>query len=162
MLDIKKESLTGAGLEAKNGRISILGFLILFISIFSGCTGHYGSISEDTTVFKNFKRGIPVENYKYYFKGHMSYPYANIGLKSEYPFKSPNWQPINLDEIALQTLVFIAFRKTPSYYYGARLLNHKGEDIGIIFTNAWNVRVIMTEDNQIDQVVAFSGQIWEK
>ena len=79
--------------------------LLILLSTLTGCFQNYGRIKRTPEITKSFETYQALPEYRYYYYGTGSMPYAVIGIDRNYELRSRIWQEIDLTQNQLRKYV---------------------------------------------------------
>ncbi len=131
--------------------ILLISIIFTFFPFTAEARWSYGHLVKSYEVENEFKTGTIPTNYSYYFNGWTSEPDAIIGISKDYVLKSKLWKPFNPEELSIQTLRQRMYQRNRNRgsFQGAWLKDHKGEIMGIYFSDNKNATIKMAGDKQI-------------
>ncbi len=109
----------------------------------------YGKLERSKEITKVFQTPQILPNHKYYVSGWGSVPYANIAIDSQFKLRKGLWSP---DEATVPILrnwvreMDIIYGYPPS---GSRILDHKGQQLGVWYSSKQWTTIIIEEENEI-------------
>lgn len=109
----------------------------------------YGKLEHSHEVTKAFETPRVLENHQYYYNGWGSVPYAIIAVDRSYKLRKGLWKPIEATVPLLRSWVH---QMDSIYGYpprGFRILDHKGNPVGVWFSSKQWTTIVIEEDNQI-------------
>jgi hypothetical protein len=122
---------------------------MLFITVFSGCTGAYGRLKIDPKIRQSFLQKQMISGYHYYYVGRASLPYAIVGIKDGYVFSSRFWESIPPGSGQFGKLVGLLYGSDFSYPIGAKILSPEGNLVGFWFSTVAFATIEFGPDNQV-------------
>lgn len=109
----------------------------------------YGKLERSRDVTKIFETPRVLKNHQYYFNGWGSVPYAIIAIDRKYKLRQGLWKEVEATVPLLRSWV----SQMDSIYgyppYGFRILDHRGNQMGIWYSSKQWTTVVIEEDNQI-------------
>ena len=109
----------------------------------------YGKLKRDRDVNRIFQTYQVLANHKYYTTGQGNIPHAIIGIQDSFKLRSGIWKPVELTTPLLRSWV----TKMDNIYgyppYGSRILDDKGQQLGIWYSSKQWTTVIIEENNEI-------------
>ena len=130
--------------------IAVLGVLFA-ATMLSGCIENYGRIKRSPELTEAFQSNKLEPDYKYYYYGLPSYPYAIIGIDPAYQLSSNIWREIDSDTEQFRKMVYRVWEDDyHSSISGASILSPTGEKVGIWYSSIWFVAVRFEENNRIE------------
>ena len=73
--------------------VHVAGFFLSAL-LMAGCAGNYGSYKLDAEVLQSFKENRVPPDYRYYYYGFDTNPYALIGVEKKYDAGSNLWREV--------------------------------------------------------------------
>ena len=122
-------------------------FLVLAQSacVWSG----YGRLDRDSSVSTAFAENNFETDFQFYYNGRINQPYAIIGIREGYEFRSRFWTPIESSSETFEKMVRhpYGFQQYPPY--GAHILDSSGNRIGIWYSAFDFTTIQVTEDRKV-------------
>ena len=109
----------------------------------------YGKLERSRDVTKTFEAPRVLENHKYYYNGWGSVPYAIIAIDNKYKLRKGLWKEVEATVPLLRSWVQQMDRIYGYPPYGFRILNHKGDPVGVWYSSKQWTTVVIEEGNQI-------------
>lgn len=136
-------------------------FLFIIPVIFFGCLSDYGRLRHSPEITQLFNAHEQLPNYRYYYNGRTSVPWAIIGIRHPYEQISRFWMPIDSDTGQFGLLVDNV--PVPGEYapQGALILDPDGEQIGVWFSIWSSTTVEMKGPNQVNVYSPYSPNRWQ-
>ena len=125
----------------------IAGIVILALMI--GCSARYGSLVLDQQVQEEFESNNTPTDYKYYYYGFDTAPYAVFGVEPKYSVKSNMWREATPDTAEFQNMIRWVWEDYGYTKFGADILNPDGKKVGILYTAILQTSVKFVDDDQI-------------
>ena len=118
-------------------KLAAIGFAmsLCLIGIATGCSNQYGTFTLDHAVTRNFIRGVPQSDYRYYYAGRDTMPYAIIGIDRSYEVPSPYWLPFEPDPETMKRMSGNIYGKQQRPPSGSRMLTPDGQVVGVWFSS---------------------------
>jgi hypothetical protein len=114
-----------------------------------GLTFKYGTLERSRDVTKKFETYQVLPDHTYYIHGWGSVPYAIIGIQNKFKLRKGLWKEVEITAPLLRSWVGqmdIIYGYPP---YGSRILDHKGNQIGVWYSSKQWTTVVIEEENQI-------------
>ena len=136
-------------------KMIILTGILIALPVFSnaidipGLTFKYGSLERSRDVTKKFETYQVLADHTYYTHGWGSVPYAIIGIQNKFKLRKGLWKEVEITAPLLRSWVGqmdIIYGYPP---YGSRILDHKGNQIGVWYSSKQWTTVVIEEENQI-------------
>jgi len=136
-------------------KIIILACILMVLPVFSsaleipGLKLKYGKLERSRDVTNKFETSKILPDHKYYTHGWGTVPYAIIGVHNKIKLRKGLWKKV---EITAQLLRIWVSRMDSIYGYppyGSRILDHKGNQIGVWYSSKQWTTVVIEEENQI-------------
>jgi hypothetical protein len=109
----------------------------------------YGKLERSRDVTKTFETPQVLENHQYYSNGWGSVPYAIIAIDRKYKLRKGLWKAVEATVPLIRSWV----HQMDSIYgyppYGFRILDHKGNQVGVWYSSKQWTTIVVEEDNQI-------------
>ncbi len=109
----------------------------------------YGKLERSRDVTKTFETPRILENHQYYYNGWGSVPYAIIAIDRKYKLRKGLWKPVEATVPLLRSWV----HQMDSIYgyppHGFRILDNKGNQVGVWYSSKQWTTIVIEEDNQI-------------
>ena len=126
------------------------GFFLSATVFLVACTSAtYGRLENSPEVTQVFKNGEILLDNQYYVSGFQRIPFAIIAIDSKYQLRSGRWQPLDLDSIALNQIVYrmdFVYSLAPR---GAWIVDHEGHRLGVWYSSKFQTTVERRKSNQI-------------
>ena len=134
--------------------------ILIFVSILMGLPAFsgaldipglklkYGTLERSQAVTKIFEKPQILPEHKYYIHGWGSVPYAIIGIRDKYKLRKGLWKEIEITVPMLRSWISrmdIIYDYPP---YGSRILDHKGDQLGIWYSSKQWTTIIIEDENQ--------------
>ena len=130
--------------------VMILPALCVAIDIeLPGLNLKYGKLDQSREVSSAFETPRVLENHQYYYNGWGSVPYAIIAIDRKYKLRKGLWKPV---EATVPLLRGWVSQMDSIYGYpprGYRILDHKGNPVGVWYSSKQWTTIVIEEDNQI-------------
>lgn len=133
-------------------RLSWAGALAVLLLV-AGCGNHYGNFSLSAEVTHTFENGIVQPDFKYYYSGRDTMPYAIMGIDRRYQVPSRYWTALDPQPDQLKKMSGNIFAKDRHDPYGAQILDPEGEVIGIWYSNVRFQSVRVDRQNMTVEVL---------
>ena len=109
----------------------------------------YGKLERSREVTQTFETPQILPDHKYYYSGWGSVPYAIIAMDGRYKFRQGLWKEIEASIPLLRNWI----RQMDMVYghppYGSRILDHKGQQVGLWYSSKQWTTVVIEKDDQI-------------
>ena len=108
----------------------------------------YGTLKRSQDVTKTFEKPEILPNHTYYIYGWGSVPYAIIGISDQYKLRTGLWKEVEVTVPLLRGWIDkmdIIYDYPP---YGSRILDHKGNQLGIWYSSKQWTTIIIEDDTQ--------------
>jgi len=109
----------------------------------------YGKIKRDRDVNRIFQTYKVLADHKYYKIGQGNIPHAIIGIQDSFKLRSGIWKPVDLTTPLLRSWVTNMDNIYGYPPYGSRILDDKGQPLGIWYSSKQWTTVIIEEKNEI-------------
>jgi len=109
----------------------------------------YGRLKRSRQITQMFENSRVDPRYNYYVTGSGNIPYAIIGIDKQYRLRKGLWKPVNPSPQLLRSWVSsmdLIYGHPP---YGAQILDHRGNPVGIWYSSKQWTTVIVDEDGHI-------------
>ena len=109
----------------------------------------YGKLERSGEVTKTFETPLILENHQYYYNGWGSVPYAIIAVDRKYKLRKGLWKSVDATVPLLRGWVH---QMDSIYGYppsGFKILDHKGNQVGVWYSSKQWTTIVIEEDNQI-------------
>lgn len=114
-----------------------------------GLSLKYGKLERSRDVTQTFETPRILENHQYYYNGWGSVPYAIIAIDRKYKLREGLWKAVEATVPLLRGWVY----QMDSVYgyppYGFKILDHKGNQVGVWYSSKQWTTIVIEEDNQI-------------
>jgi hypothetical protein len=114
-----------------------------------GLTLKYGKLERNRDVTKTFETLQILSDYNYYIYGWGSIPYAIIAIEKKFKLRKGLWKKVDITIPLLRGWVQqmdMVYGYPP---YGSRILDHKGNPVGMWYSSKQWTTVVIEEGNQI-------------
>jgi len=135
-------------------------FLFIIPFILYGCLSSYGRLQHSPEITQLFNAHEQLPNYRYYFNGRSSMPWAIIGVRPPYEQISRFWEPIDSDTDRFSLLVDRVSVPGEDAPQGALILAPDGEHIGVWFSIWFTTTVEMKGPKQVNVYSPYSPKRW--
>lgn len=108
----------------------------------------YGTLERSREVTKMFEMPQILPDHKYYIHGWGPVPYAIIAIKDKYKLRKGLWKEIEITVPMLRNWISkmdIVYDYPP---YGSRILDNKGNQLGVWYSSKQWTTIIIEEKNQ--------------
>ena len=130
--------------------------LIAFIAIpLSGCLQNYGRLNRNAEIQQAFESNQVPPEYEYFFFGNPNWPYAVMGLDTDYNLRSRIWRTVEPDTDDFRHMTRFLWADYNYYPYGANILDPQGQKIGIIYTSSWMAAVKVDKESKTVEVMPY-------
>lgn len=136
-------------------KMFLLACILVVLPVFSdaidipGLKLKYGKLERSREVTKAFETPRILQDHKYYIHGWGSVPYAIIGVRDKYKLRKGLWKEVEVTVPLLRSWT----RQMDNIYdyppYGSRILDHKGNLLGVWYSSKQWTTIIIEEENQI-------------
>ena len=136
-------------------KMFLLACILVVLPVFSdaidipGLKLKYGKLERSREVTKAFETPRILPDHKYYIHGWGSVPYAIIGVRDKYKLRKGLWKDVEVTVPLLRGWI----RQMDNIYdyppYGSRILDHKGNQLGVWYSSKQWTTIIIEEENQI-------------
>ena len=114
-----------------------------------GISLKYGKLERNSEITKLFQTYQILPDHNYYYSGWGSVPYAIIAVDKQYKLRKGLWKEIEATVPMLRNWV----REMDIIYgyppYGSRILDHKGQQLGVWYSSKQWTTIIIEEENEI-------------
>ncbi|MBW2437125.1 MAG: hypothetical protein PVF86_12705 [Desulfobacterales bacterium] len=114
-----------------------------------GISLKYGKLERNSEITKLFQTYQILPDHNYYYSGWGSVPYAIIAIDKQYKLRKGLWKEIEATVPMLRNWV----REMDIIYgyppYGSRILDHKGQQLGVWYSSKQWTTIIIEEENEI-------------
>ena len=122
---------------------------IIVLTLIAGCAGTYGSLKRDAEVQQAFESNQVPKEYKYYYYGFDTRPYAIFGIEPKYEMNSNMWREATPDTDDFKEMVRWIWEDYGYYKFGADILDPLGKKVGVFYSAIRETSVKFVNDNQI-------------
>jgi hypothetical protein len=136
-------------------KMIILTCILMVLPVFSSALEipvlklKYGKLERSRDITNKFETYQILPDHKYYIHGWGTVPYAIIGVQNKFKLRKGLWKEVEITAPLLRSWV----SQMDSIYgyppYGSRILDHKGNPIGVWYSSKQWTTVVIEEDNQI-------------
>ena len=114
-------------------KMCIMCGLVMPLVLF-GCGAHYGKISNVTTIGPDYGTVQVNPDYRYYYTGRFTVPYAIIGLYKAYTLSSKMWSELDIEPEELMILASYLYLPDRNQAYSGNILDPSGKRIGVWYS----------------------------
>ena len=122
---------------------------IIVLTLIAGCAGTYGSLKRDAEVQQAFESNQVPKEYKYYYYGFDTRPYAIFGIEPKYEMNSNMWREATPDTDDFKEMVRWIWEDYGYYKFGADILDPQGKKVGVFYSAIRETSLKFVNDNQI-------------
>ena len=133
--------------------------VMLAVLALAGCAGNYGSLKRDAQVQQAFESNQVPRNYKYYYYGYDTRPYAIFGIEPEYQMNSKMWREVTPDTESFKEMTRWIWEDYGYYKFGADILDPQGKKVGVFYSAIRETSFKFTNGNQI-MVMPNTPYLW--
>jgi len=126
-------------------KVGIISILVMPLVLF-GCGAHYGKISNVHTISPEYATVQLNPDYRYYYTGRFTVPYAIIGLDKAYTLSSKMWSELEIEPEELMILASYLYLPGNSQAYSGDILDPAGKRIGVWYSR-WHTTTVKMEDS---------------
>ncbi|UCD78562.1 MAG: hypothetical protein JSW26_24655 [Desulfobacterales bacterium] len=126
-----------------------IGICFLMAALAAGCAGNYGRYTRDAAVLQSFKDNQVASDYRYYYFGYDTRPYAVIGVEKKYDAGSNLWREVEPNTEKFHYMIRWIWEDYGYSPYAARILDPSGNPVGILYTSIREVAIKFSGDNRI-------------
>lgn len=130
--------------------------LFVLAPVLIGCMEKYGRFNLDRQVDYAFRTGAVQANFRYYYAGRDTMPYAIIGIDRSYTVPSRYWIAFAPEPEQLKRISGNMYNEVWDQPYGAHILDPDGKAIGIWYSTVSN-RSVKVDQNSRTVEVLFSN-----
>jgi len=117
--------------------------------LLAGCAGSYGRYTRDTDVMQSFTAKRVPPDYRYYYFGYDTKPYAVIGVEKKYDAGTKLWREVEPNTERFNYMIRWIWADYGYSPYAARILDPAGNPVGILYTSIREVGIKFSGDNRI-------------
>lgn len=114
-----------------------------------GCAGNYGHIRRDPSVSEAFVTNQLPTDYRYYYNGVITYPYAIVGIDPQYFVDGKTWRNVDPASEEFKDMTKRVWQDYEHDLYGAHILDPDGKGVGIWFSSVRFVSIRFAADNRV-------------
>ncbi len=126
-----------------------LSICFLLAALAAGCAGNYGRYKLDAEVLQSFKDNQVPPDYKYYYYGFDTNPYAVVGVEKKYNAGSNLWREVEPNSEKFKNMIRWMWADYGYSPYAARILDPSGNPVGVLYTSIREVAIKFSGDNRI-------------
>ena len=126
-----------------------IGICLLIGSLIAGCAGNYGRYKRDAEVLQSFKDNQVPSDYRYYYFGYDTSPYAVIGVEKKYDAGSNLWRDVEPNSEKFNKMIRWMWGDYGYSPFAARILDPSGNPVGVLYTSIQEVAIKFSGDNRI-------------
>ena len=131
-----------------NGTI-IFGAIFLILNFSLALAFEYGKLKRDKDTTRFFQTHKVVPDHKYYTSGQGNIPYAIIGIHKDYTLRQGLWKQVDITTQLLRGWVDQMHTIYGFQPYGSKILDNRGNQVGIWFSSKQWTTVVIEENNVI-------------
>ena len=117
--------------------------------LLAGCAGGYGRYTRDTEVMQSFVDNRVPSDYRYYYFGYDTRPYAVIGVEKKYDAGSNLWREVEPNTEKFNYMIRWIWEDYGYSRYAARILDPSGNPVGVLYTSIREVAIKFSGGNRI-------------
>jgi hypothetical protein len=126
-----------------------VGICFLLATLLAGCAGVYGRYTRDTEVMQSFNDNRVPPDYRYYYFGYDTRPYAVIGVEKKYDAGSNLWREVEPNTEKFKYMIRWIWEDYGYTRFAARILDPSGKPVGVLCTSIREVTFKFSGDNRI-------------
>jgi hypothetical protein len=136
-------------------RMFLLACILVVMPVFSdaidipGLKLKYGKLERSREITKAFETPRILPDHTYYIHGWGSVPYAIIGVRDKYKLRKGLWKEVEVTVPLLRSWTSQMDNIYDYPPYGSRILDHKGNQLGVWYSSKQWTTIIIEEENQI-------------
>lgn len=124
--------------------------LVVLPIFFTGCAGNYGKLDRSMEVKQMFESLSISPNYRYYYSGPESNPFAILGIQKDYELKSSLWKSVDLNRDMLESWMRLSDHGSLGFpANGYYILSPDGNPVGVWYSIWTNTTVKFVADKQV-------------
>lgn len=135
--------------KRSNRRIFQISVGFLLLVLMAGCAGNYGRYNRDAEILQGFLDNKVPSDYRYYYHGYDTRPYALIGVEKKYDAGSNLWREVDPNSEKFRSMIRWIWGDYGYSPYGARILDPSGNPVGVLYTSIREVGIKFSGDNRI-------------
>ena len=136
-----------------------ISFCFLLAALVAGCAGNYGRYQRDAEILQKFKANQVPSDYRYYYYGFDTSPYALIGVEKKYDAGSNLWREVEPNTEEFKSMIGRIWSDYGYGPYAARILDPSGNQVGILYTSISEVPIKFAGSNRIS-VMPHTPFLW--
>ena len=121
----------------------------LLVALAAGCAGNYGRYKLDAGVLQSFRDNQVPSDYKYYYYGFDTNPYAVVGVEKKYDAGSNLWREVEPNSEKFKNMIRWMWGDYGYTPYAARILDPSGSPVGVLYTSVREVTIKFSGDNRM-------------
>jgi len=129
--------------------VSQWGICLLLAALMAGCAGSYGRYKPDAAVLQSFRDNQVPSDYRYYYYGFNTNPYAVIGVEKKYDAGSNLWREVEPNTEKFKYMITWMWGDYGYSPFAARILDPSGNPVGVLYTSIREVAIKFSGDNRI-------------
>ena len=126
-----------------------LSMCFLLAALAGGCAGNYGRYKLDAEVLQSFRDNQVPSDYKYYYYGFDTNPYAVVGVEKKYDAGSNLWREVEPNTEKFKNMIRWMWGDYGYSPFAARILDPAGNPVGVLYTSVREVAIKFSGDNRI-------------
>ena len=138
--------------------IAVIAIFIFFVTL-SACMKHYGRLTIDSEVKRDFQAGVIRPGLQYYYTGRPTMPYAIVGIDRHYSLPSKLWISIAPDSNQLSKMSKKIYQKERVDPRGAVINGPDGKTLGIWYSNLYNYSIHVDPQARTVQILYANPEV---
>jgi hypothetical protein len=125
------------------------GACFLLAALVTGCAGNYGRYKIDAGILQSFKDNQLPSDYRYFYYGLDTTPYAVVGVEKKYDAGSNLWREVEPNTEKFKYMIRWIWEDYGYTRFAARILDPSGKPVGVLCTSIREVTFKFSGDNRI-------------
>ena len=122
---------------------------LLLMVLMAGCAGNYGRYNHDAEILQGFLNNKVPPDYRYYYYGFDTRPYAVIGIEKKYDAGSNLWREVEPNSEKFHKMIRWIWGDYGYSPFAARIFDPSGNPVGVLYTSIQEVAIKFSGDNRI-------------
>jgi hypothetical protein len=134
-------------------------FLMMTPMVLYSCFANYGRIQRDPAIQQAFEQNRVRSDYRYYYYGFDTRPYAIIGVDAKFEAGSKVWREVQTDTAQFKEMTRWVWEDYGYSLFGAHILDPQGKTVGVYYSSIFEVAIKFGENNRI-MVMPHTPFLW--
>lgn len=125
------------------------GACFLLAALVTGCAGNYGRYKIDAGILQSFRDNQLPSDYRYFYYGLDTTPYAVVGVEKKYDAGSNLWREVDPNSEKFKNMIKWMWGDYGYSPFAARIFDPSGNPVGVLYTSIREVAIKFSGDNRI-------------